>query len=199
MMTIRSARQLAEIGAPGAVIGVIAGAVVGVLAGIVGQPLGWALTGAVMLAVPLACVGGCYGVLTGLGHAKPGMFTPAAVLWLVGFPLSRLWHETMTPVVLGGPATPPDDVVTFLLYQALVGMGFAIGFIWLYERIIPGWLAQIKDHNPYAERVYARYIAHAEQMWNLREQRRARRRAGHAPGEVGTRGGTTKVKSKRSS
>jgi hypothetical protein len=199
MMTIRSARQLAEIGAPGAVIGVIAGAVVGVLAGIVGQPLGWALTGAVMLAVPLACVGGCYGVLTGLGHAKPGMFTPAAVLWLVGFPLSRLWHETMTPVVLGGPATPPDDVVTFLLYQALVSMGFAIGFIWLYERIIPGWLAQIKDHNPYAERVYARYIAHAEHMWNLREQRRARRQAGHAPGQVGPPRGTTKVRAKRSS
>ncbi|TQM06413.1 hypothetical protein [Pseudonocardia kunmingensis] len=198
-MNIRSARQLAEIGAPGAVIGVIAGAVLGVLAGVVGQPLGWALTGAVMLAVPLAFVGGCYGVLTGLGHALPGMFTPAALLWLVGFPLSRLWHETMTPVVLGGPATPPDDVVTFLLYQALVSMGFAIGFIWLYERIIPGWLSQIKDHNPYAERVYARYIAHAEQMWNLREQRRARRRAGHAPGEVGTRRGTPKVKAKRSS
>jgi hypothetical protein len=152
-----------------------------------------------MLAVPLAVVGGCYGVLTGLGHAKPGMFTPAAVLWLVGFPLSRLWHETMTPVVLGGPATPPDDVVTFLLYQALVSLGFAIGFIWLYERIIPGWLAQIRDHNPYAERVYARYIAHAEHMWNLREQRRARRRAGQAPGQLGPPGGTPKVRTKRSS
>ena len=177
MMNIRIARQLAEIGAPGAVIGVIAGAVLGVLAGIVGQPLGWALTGAVMLAVPLACVGGCYGVLTGLGHAKPGMFTPAAVLWLVGFPLSRLWHETMTPVVLGGPATPPDDVVTFLLYQALVSMGFAIGFIWLYERITPHWLIQIKAHNPYAQQMYACYAAHAEAVWTAREHRRARRAA----------------------
>jgi hypothetical protein len=176
-MSIRSARQLAEIGAPGAVIGVIAGAVVGVLAGIVGQPLGWALTGAVMLAVPFAMVGGLYGVLTGLGYAKPGMFAPAALLWLVGFPLGRLFHETMTPVVLGGTPAPPDNVITFLAYQALVSMGFAIGFLWLYERLIPGWLVHIRAHNPYAERVYARYIAHAEAMWNARERRRAHRTA----------------------
>jgi hypothetical protein len=174
-MSLRSAGQLAEIGAPGAVIGVLAGAVVGGLAGIVGQPLGWALTGAVMLAVPLAVVGGTYGMLTGLGYAKPGMFAPAAVLWLVGFPLARLFHETMTPVVLGGTATPPDNVLTFLVYQAMISMGFAIGFIWLYERLIPGWLVHIRAHNPYAERVYARYIAHAEYMWNARERRRAAR------------------------
>jgi hypothetical protein len=175
-MTTTRVRQLAEIGAPGAAIGVLAGAVVGVLAGIVGQPLGWALTGAVMLAVPFAVVGGTYGVLTGLGYAKPGMFAPAAVLWLVGFPLARLFHETLTPVVLGGTPTPPDNILTFLVFQALISMGFAIGFIWLYERLIPGWLVHIRAHNPYAERVYARYIAHAEYMWNAREQRRAARR-----------------------
>lgn len=179
-MSLRSAGQLAEIGAPGAVIGVLAGAVVGGLAGIVGQPLGWALTGAVMLAVPLAVVGGIYGVLTGLGYAKPGMFAPAAVLWLVGFPLARLFHETLTPVVLGGAPAPPDNVLTFLVYQAMISMGFAIGFIWLYERLIPGWLVHIRAHNPYAERVYARYIAHAEQMWNARERRRAVR-SGNKP------------------
>lgn len=184
-MSIQSAKQLAEIGAPGAVIGVLAGAVVGGLAGIVGQPLGWALTGAVMLAVPLAVVGGLYGVLTGLGHAKPGMFAPAAVLWLVGFPLARLFHETLTPVVLGGAPAPPDNVLTFLVYQAMISMGFAIGFIWLYERLIPGWLVHIRAHNPYAERVYARYIAHAEQMWNARERRRAARPGGKPAAATG--------------
>jgi hypothetical protein len=198
-MSLRKAGQLAEIGAPGAAIGVLAGAVVGVLAGIVGQPLGWALTGAVMLAVPFAVVGGSYGVLTGLGYAKPGMFAPAAVLWLVGFPLSRLFHETMTPVVLGGTPTPPDNVLTFLVYQAMISMGFAIGFIWLYERLIPGWLARIKDHNPYAERVYARYIAHAEALWNARERRRARRgaRPGHRP--AATTGAAARARTRRSS
>jgi hypothetical protein len=61
----------------------------------------------------------------------------------VGFPLARLAHETLTPVLLGGNPTPPDDVVTFLAFQALVSMGFAIGFIWLYERITPAWA----DHH----------------------------------------------------
>jgi hypothetical protein len=195
-MSLRSAGQLAEIGAPGAAIGVLAGAVVGGLAGIVGQPLGWALTGAVMLAVPFAVVGGFYGVLTGLGYAKPGMFAPAAALWLVGFPLARLFHETMTPVVLGGTPTPPDNVVTFLAYQALVSMGFAIGFIWLYERLIPGWLVHIRAHNPYAERVYARYLAHAEALWTARERRRATK---HAPGQAASTGAAARARTRRSS
>jgi hypothetical protein len=195
-MSLRSAGQLAEIGAPGAAIGVISGAVVGGLAAIAGQPLGWALTGAVMLAVPFAVVGGAYGVLTGLGYAKPGMFAPAAALWLVGFPLARLFHESMTPVVLGGTPTPPDNVVTFLAYQALVSMGFAIGFLWLYERITPPWLAQIKDHNPYAQRVYSRYLAHAEAVWAARERRRARRRA---PRPAASTGAAARARTRRSS
>jgi hypothetical protein len=167
-MSLVQARQLAEVSATGAVIGVLGGAVVGGLAAVVGHPVGWALTGAVALAVPLALLGAIYGALVGLGYAKPGMFAPAALLWVLGFPLARLAHETLTPVLLGGSATPPADVVTFLAYQALTSMGFAIGFIWLYERITPAWLQQIKDHNPYAQRVYTRYVAHAEAVWAAR-------------------------------
>jgi len=170
-------RQLAEVSATGAVIGVLGGAVVGALAAIVGQPVGWALTGAVALGLPLAVVGAVYGALVGLGHAKPGVFAPAALVWLVGFPIARLLHETMTPVLLGGSPTPPDDVVTFLAFQAMVSLGFAIGFIWLYERITPGWMIHIKDRNPYAQRVYGRYVAHAEAVWAAREHKRARRAA----------------------
>jgi hypothetical protein len=50
----------------------------------------------------LAEVSATYGVLVALGRAKPGMFAPAALVWLVGFPLARLLHETATPVLLGG-------------------------------------------------------------------------------------------------
>jgi hypothetical protein len=176
-MSLRQARQLAEVSATGAVIGVLGGAVVGGLAAVVGQPVGWALAGAAALGLPLGLLGATYGVLVALGHAKPGVFAPAALIWLVGFPLARLLHESMTPVLLGGSPTPPDDVVTFLAYQALVSLGFAIGFVWLYERITPAWLAQIKEHNPYAQRVYARYVAHAEAVWAAREHKRARRAA----------------------
>lgn len=174
-VSVTQARQLAEVSATGAVIGVLAGAVVGGMAAVVGHPVGWALTGAVTLAVPLALLGAVYGVLVGLGRVKPGMFAPAAALWFVGFPLARLVHETGTPVLLGGSPTPPDDVVTFLAYQAMVSLGFAIGFTWLYERITPAWLLRLKDDNPYAERVYARYVAHASAVWSAREQKRARR------------------------
>jgi hypothetical protein len=196
---ITRVRQLAETSAPGAVIGVIGGAVVGGLAAVVGQPAAWALTGAVALAVPLALFGAAYGVLVALGHAKPGVFAPAALLWLVGFPLSRLFHETMTPALLGGSPTPPDDVVTFLAFQALVSMGFAIGFVWLYERITPHWLARIKAHNPHAERVYARYLAHAEAVWAAREHRRAQRAARGASRHAAATGAAARTRSRRSS
>ncbi len=190
-MSVAQARQLAEVSGTGAVIGVLAGAVVGVLAAVAGQPVGWALTGTVTLGVPLALLGAVYGVLIALGRAKPGMFAPAAAVWFVGFPLARLAHETFTPVVLGGVATPPDDVVTFLAFQAIVSLGFAIGFVWLYERITPAWLAKIKDHNHYAQRVYARYLAHAESVWAAREHKRARRAA--------STGAAARVKTRRSS
>jgi hypothetical protein len=189
-MSIAQARQLAEVSATGAVIGVLAGAVVAATAAVVGQPVGWVLTGAVVLAVPLALVGAVYGVLVGLGRAKPGMFAPAALLWFAGFPLARLLHETMTPVLLGGHPTPPQSIPQFLVFQALVSLGFAIGFVWLFERITPPWLASIKDHNPVAEQVYARYARHAAAVWEARERKRARRAArtaGSPPVAVGTR------------
>jgi hypothetical protein len=188
-VSVAQARQLAEVSATGAVIGVLAGAVVGGLAAFAGQPVGWALTGAVTLAVPLALLGAVYGVLVGLGRAKPGMFAPAALLWFVGFPLARLVHETGTPVLLGGSPTPPDDVVTFLAYQAMVSLGFAIGFTWLYERLTPPWLLRIKEHNPLAERAYARYARHAAAVWEARERKRARRAArtgSRPPAALGT-------------
>jgi hypothetical protein len=173
-MTTR-VRQLAEISAPGAVIGIIAGAVVGAMSLLAGFPVSWAIVGVLTLGVPLALLGGVYGVIVALGYFKPGTFTPAALFWLVGFPVSRLVHETFTPAVLGGSPTPPADVLTFLAFQGLVSMGFAIGFVWMFERITPPWLVSIKDHNPAAEQVYARYAHHAAAMWEARERKRARR------------------------
>jgi hypothetical protein len=178
-MTTR-VRQLAEIGAPGAAIGVIAGAVVGVMSLFAGFPVSWAVGGVLTLGVPLALFGGAYGVIVGLGHVKPGTYAPAALFWLVGFPVSRLMHETFTPVVLGGNPTPPEDVLTFLAYQALVSFGFAIGFVWLFERITPPWLISIKNHNLAAERLLERYTAYAAAVWEARERKRAPYRSGQA-------------------
>jgi hypothetical protein len=147
------------------------------MAAFVGQPVGWALTGAVTLAVPLALLGAVYGALVGLGRAKPGMFAPAALVWFVGFPARAPGARDRDSRPAGREPDPPDDVVTFLAYQAMVSLGFAIGFTWLYERITPAWMLHLKEHNPYAERVYARYVAHANAVWAAREQKRARRAA----------------------
>lgn len=174
------AGQVLEVGIPGIGVGLLAGAVVGVLATTAGQPFGWAVVGGLVLGVSLAAVGACYGLMLCRGWARPGVFAPAALLLLVGFPLARLVHATFTPVLLGGPATPPDDVAGFLAYQGIVSLGYAVGFIWLHERLAPRWLARIGDSNPAAARILEAYLAHAEVVYRQREQRRARRRAGRA-------------------
>jgi len=193
-MQMNQVRQVAEIAVPGAVIGVLAGGVVGVMALFVGHPVGWALTGAVTLGVPLALLGGGYGVVVALGLVRPGVFAPAAILWLVGFPFARLLHETITPVLLGGSPTPPESIPTFLAFQALISPGFAIGFVWLFERLTPAWLVSIKDHNPVAAQVYTRYAEHAARIWEARERKRARRR----PAAVAT-GAAARARQPRSS
>ncbi|WP_028927410.1 hypothetical protein [Pseudonocardia acaciae] len=169
-------RQELEVGLPGIGIGLVAGVFVGGLAVVVGQPVGWALVGALVLGVLLAAVGAFYGVMLARGWARPGVFAPAALAWLVGFPLARLVHATFTPVLLGGPATPPADLAGFLAFQGIISLGYAVGFIWLHERIAPHWLARIGGHNPVAARVFDAYRAHAEMVYRQRERRRARRR-----------------------
>lgn len=198
-------RRKGELAVPGFGIGLGMGFVAGGLAALVGQPLGWALTTGLALGLPLAVLGGAYGLLVASGTFKPGVFAPAALYWLVGFPLARLVHETTIGLVLLGRPTPPDDILAFLVFQALVSMGFSIGFVWLHERLMPGWVHRIRTHNPDAERVFSTYVMHAEDMWNAREQSRARRadrkrttRPGTAPqAEAPSRGTATRSPSRR--
>src|ERR1700754_3259117 len=117
---VTQTRQTLDVGVPGIATGLVAGVVVGGLAVLIGQPTGWALTGGLVLGVLLASVGALYALLLTRGWARPGVFAPAALLCLVGFPLARLVHATYTPVLLGGSPTPPDDVLGFLAYQGIV-------------------------------------------------------------------------------
>ena len=199
-MTRSRALQLAEVGVPGAAIGAVCGSLVGGLAALVGQPVGWAAVGALTLGVPLALLGGGYGAIAATGWFRPGVFAPVAIYWMLGFPLSRLVYETVTPVLLGGSPTPPSDVLTFLAFQALVSMGFSIGFIWIHERIAPHWLMRIQDHNPAADRMLAVYVKQASAMWEERESKRARRGAGRdRPRAAASSSGAARARSRRSS
>ncbi|NKE59544.1 hypothetical protein FXN61_23135 [Lentzea sp. PSKA42] len=58
-----------------------------------------------------------------------------ALYWLVGFPLARLVHEISVSLVLTGQVRLPSDLAGFLAYQGIVSLGWAIGFLWLHERI----------------------------------------------------------------
>lgn len=171
-MTPSRFRTSAEVAVPGVASGVLAGIVVAGLAALVGQPLGWAAMSALTLGLPMALLGGGYGLLIATARVRLGVFAPAAVYWLVGFPLARLLHASVTPALLGGSLTPPDDVWGFLAYQGLVSLGFAVGFVWLNERLMPRWLLRIKDHNPVAHELFHTYASEAEQMREAKENRR---------------------------
>jgi hypothetical protein len=120
---------------PGAAVGLAAGVVAGGLAALVGQPLSWALVTTLALGVPLGLLGGTLGLLMASGRLPRGRFAPIALFWLAGFPLARLVHEISVSLVLTGQVRLPSDLAGFLAYQGLVSMGWAIGFLWLHERI----------------------------------------------------------------
>ncbi|MEU6646774.1 hypothetical protein ABZ863_30115 [Saccharomonospora sp. NPDC046836] len=166
--------RLGELALPGFVVGLIAGAVAGGLAGIVGQPAGWALVSMLALGLPLALLGGGYGVLVARRKVRIGAFAPAALFWLAGFPLARLTHEALTHLVLTGEPRLPADVLGFLAYQGIISAGFAIGFLWLHERIAPRWWRRIASRNPDAAQIYSAYATYAKQVY---DQRQARRRS----------------------
>lgn len=172
-------RHLTELALPGALIGVVAGAMAGGLTLLAGQPAGWAAVSALALALALGLLGTGYSMLLGHGLFRPGVFAPAGLYWLAGFPLARLFQETVTGLTIHGQIYLPGGVGGFLAYQAIVSLGFAIGFIWLHERLMPHWLMRLKD-NPQARELLATYVVHAESMWNAKERRRAQTRAQRA-------------------
>lgn len=173
-MDIARLRSNWEIALPGFTVGLIGGVTAGGLAAAVGQPTGWALTTVVALGLPLGLLGGGYGLLAAYGKVRIGGFAPVALYWLAGFPIARLIHEIMTRFVVLGTPGLPDDPIGFLAYQGIVSAGFAIGFLWLHERLAPRWWLRVSEHNTVAGEAFSRYLAHAE---SLREAQNARQKA----------------------
>jgi hypothetical protein len=160
-MDLQRLRCLTEVALPGFAVGLLAGATAGGLAAIVGQPADWAAVTALTLGLPLGLLGGAYGLLIVFGKVRIGGFAPAALFWLVAFPLARLLQEVLTSLILGREQILPPDLLGFLAYQGIVSAGFAIGFLWLHERLAPRWWLRIAEHNPLAADVFDRYAAFA--------------------------------------
>lgn len=168
-------RRLFLLTLPGLAVGFIAGVLAGGLTAIVGQSAGAAAVAALALGVPLALLGGGYTMMLINKKVRLGGFAPAALFWLIGFPVSRLLHElAVSWYVTGSPALPPDTL-GFLAFQGIVSLGFAIGFLWLHERVAPYWWRRLAEHDPDAREVYMRYAGHAQAMFEAAERRKAAR------------------------
>lgn len=103
----------------------------------------WSVIAVVALAVPLGLFGAVYSVLLASGKVRRGGFAPACLFWLIAFPLARLLQEVLTRLVLLGEPGLPPKVWGFLAFQAIISAGFAIGFLWLHERIATQWWRRV--------------------------------------------------------
>ena len=151
-------RELAEFAAPSYVIGAGVALAAGGLAAFAGQPSGWAVITGLALGIPIALLGAGYSTLVALQKAPVGVFAPAAAWWFFAFPAAMLVHSIVTEwLFTGGPGLPPGPLWQFLLYNALLSMGFAIGFIWSHEFLGRQWWPRIRDHNRYARTCVEEY------------------------------------------
>ncbi|HYI15144.1 MAG TPA: hypothetical protein VEX37_07115, partial [Thermomicrobiales bacterium] len=92
--------------------------------------------------------------------------------WLVLFPLARVLHEVFFDIVSGSRIGLPDALLPFLAFQAMVGVGYGIGFVWLTEHVFPTWWIRIREHNPVAQRYVEQYMAQAATMQPRADRRK---------------------------
>jgi hypothetical protein len=173
------ARQVLELSMPGVAIGVLSGVIVGVLLAGVGEPFHVALFAAVMLGVPLAIAGAGYELLLAKGRIPLGMLTPVALYWAVAFTLCRVFQTALLDLYAGSEVAVPHGWLDFLAYQALVSVGFGIGYWWLHENFAPLWWLRIRERNPVADhfvRVKLQYAEAADAQRARREQRHRTKR-----------------------
>jgi hypothetical protein len=171
-------RQVAELSAPGAAIGLLGGVIAGGLLAITGLSLPITLMATVLLAVPLALAGAVYEILLAKGGLPMGTLSGAAMLWAVAWPVIRVLHGAIVDLIAGNGIATPGGILSFFVYQMLVSVPFAIGFWWLHENFAPRWWFRIRDRNPVANhfiRVQLQYAGAAEEEKELQRERRAAR------------------------
>lgn len=144
-------KELAQYCVPAATVGAAAGLVAGGLAAFVGQPAGWAVLTGLGLGVPLILFGSGYSVLVALRKVPAGVFAPAALYWLIAFPISLLVHAIVTEWVVTGTPGLPAEPWKFLAFRALLSMGFAIGFLWMHDQVARFYWPHILRTNHYAQ------------------------------------------------
>jgi hypothetical protein len=171
-------RQVRELSAPGAAIGLLSGVIAGGLLAISGLSLPITVIAAVLLAVPLALTGALYEILLAKRKIPLGTVAGAAMVWAVAWPVIRVVHGALVDLIAGNGLATPNGILGFFVYQVIVSVPFAIGFWWLHENFAPRWWFRIRDRNPVANhfiRVQLQYAGAAEEEKQLRETRRKQR------------------------
>ena len=168
-------RLLAEFCVPAASVGAIAAVVAGGLGALAGLPAGWAVATGLALGVPIALVGSVYAVLVAKEKVPTGPFAPLGLIWLIGFPLSRLVHQVSFEFAATGRVGLREPLWEFLVFQGLLSMGFAFGFMWAHEQFGRRWWPKIREHNVYAYRTTEQYKQTALLMHERKEAAQAAR------------------------
>ncbi|SHK95325.1 hypothetical protein SAMN05421803_1485 [Nocardiopsis flavescens] len=164
-----------EVAVPGAAIGAVAGLFATGVGMAAGLPAAMTGTAGLALGLPLAVLGAAYSVLLARGVFPIGAVAPLALYWLLGFPAAQLFDAHMVAWVTGAGSALREPLPSFLLLQAMLSLGFTIGFLWLHERTMPHWLMRVRGHNPVAEALFQRYVEHAAHLQRRRGPGRAPR------------------------
>ena len=131
-------RVLRQLKIPGMVIGFVAGLIVGALAAVGGAPTNFIIIAALGLGIPLAIFGMIYDALLDAGKLDFGYAAPTALYGVLTFPIARLLQELVLTAIFGQGITLQQEsgVLSFLVYQAIMGFGYGIGFLMIHKQII---------------------------------------------------------------
>jgi hypothetical protein len=116
----------------GALTAVVTGGVMAFLVTIGGGAPSSFTEAILALTVPLGVAGALFGWLMDRGRLHS--FGTALPYWAAAFSASRLIQQ-----LLVGDGELKDGPIGFAIYQALVGLIFALGFLMLYQQVLAGF------------------------------------------------------------
>jgi hypothetical protein len=146
----------------------------------VGEAFHVALFAFVVLSVPLAIFGAGYEILLAQGRFPLGMLTPVVLYWAVAFTISRVIEAALLDLYAGSDVAVPHGWLDFVVYQALVSVGYGIGYWWLHENFAPRWWYAIRERNPVADHMVRVKLEYAVAAEREKERRREQREATRA-------------------
>ena len=165
-------RQILELTVPGVAIGLLTGVIAGGLSAFGGLAPHVAVFTGIALAVPLALGGAGYEILLARGTFPLSVLTPVALYWAVLFPVGRVIEAGLVDLYAGSALAVPHGWLDYVIYQAIVSVGFGIGYWWLHENFAPLWWFRIRERNPVADDFVRVQLAYAEAAEAKMEQKR---------------------------